>query len=178
MCEFLSVCVLLSALPRALVSFSFARTHARKAGKRGLPPAPLANPNADLLTYLTATDLPTKLGTFLAYYSAFYKVAVSHTLPKNKDIRIAGTIAKIQGWPIRARQHGRDKANILDESPSEFFFFFGGLRNLAVFLELKKGIEFFMEKKGPKFATHVFSKKKKNPNLHILYNRFPICSQF
>jgi hypothetical protein len=56
-CEFLSVCVLLSALPRALVSFSFARTHARKAGKRGLPPAPLANPNADLptsqlLTYL------------------------------------------------------------------------------------------------------------------------------
>jgi hypothetical protein len=38
-CEFLSVCVLLSALPRALVSFSFARRHARKqANAACLPP--------------------------------------------------------------------------------------------------------------------------------------------
>jgi hypothetical protein len=62
--------------------------------------------------------------------------------------------------------------------PPVIFFFLGGGAKFGCFFGTEKWDRIFHEKKGPKFATHIFMQKKKNPNLHILYNRFPICSQF
>jgi hypothetical protein len=62
--------------------------------------------------------------------------------------------------------------------PSNFYFSWVGAK-FGCFFGTEKWDRIFQEKKGPKFATHIFMQKKKNPNLHIFYiNRFPICSQF
>jgi hypothetical protein len=118
---FLSVFYFLRFLARSFPSRSRVRTHAKQANAACLPP----HSQTLTRTYLPHSYRPTyKARYFPTYDSAFYKRGRfthththTHTHPKNKDIRIAWAIAKIQGWPIRARQHGRDKANILDESP-------------------------------------------------------------
>jgi hypothetical protein len=70
---------------------------------------------------------------------------------------------------MRARQQGSDKANIVDESPSEFVFF-GGMRNLAIFFKLKNGITFFFLKKRAKIRQTCFQfKKKKKIQISIFY---------